>query len=98
MADKSISFPLYGAFGVDPASSVPIKATDNGDGTFAIQYSAELTVDPTNLATSAKQDTAQTSLTAIAAAIGAPSDAAWTSGDGTVIALLKKIAANTAPV
>ena len=100
---------------------MPIKATDNEDGTYALQFSAELTVNPTNLnleatqadvltaveailakiiaapATAAKQDTAQTSLTAIAAALGATSDAAWTSGDGSVIAILKTIATNTAP-
>ncbi len=62
-----------------------------------IAISSDLTLDPTNLATSAKQDTAQTSLTAIAAALGTTADAAWTSGNGTVIALLKAIATNTTP-
>ncbi len=143
MADTTIAFPAVGSAG----ASVPIKATDNGDGTWAIQFSADLTVDPTNLnleatqvlvknavvsalatqgatngaavitdangtlqqylrglivltllqATAGKQDTAQASLTAIAAALGAPSDAAWMSGSGSIIAILKTIAANTAP-
>ncbi len=143
MADTTVHFPGPGSGG----TTVPIKATDNLDGTFALQFSAELTVDPTNLnleatqvlvknaavsalatqgattgaavitdangtlqqylrglivltlsqATSAKQDTAQTALDAIAAALGTTADAAWTTGNGTVIALLKAIATNTIP-
>ncbi len=93
MADTTVYFPGPGSGG----ATVAIKAADNGDGTFGLSISSALTLSPTNLATSAKQDTAQTSLTAIAAALGTPADAAWTSGNGTLISLLKAIATNTVP-
>jgi len=49
-------------------------------------------------ATSAKQDTGNTSLAALATAIGSVSDAAWSgTGDGSVISILKAIAVNTTP-
>jgi len=63
-----------------------------------LAISSDLTLDPTNLATSAKQDTAQTSLTAIAAALGTTADAAYTgSGSASVISILKGIYVNTTP-
>ncbi len=53
-----------------------------------------VTVDPTGLATSAKQDTQQTSLTAIAAVDGTTTDAAATQGStGTISAKLRTITA-----
>ncbi len=54
-----------------------------------------VTVDPTGLATSAKQDTQQTSLTAIAAANGTTTDAKCLTSDATAcseVALLKELA------
>ena len=86
------------------AQAIVVGYLDSTTGQFTslcssagLAISSDLTLDPTNLATSAKQDTAQTSLTAIATALGTPADAAWTSGSGSVIAILKTIATNTTP-
>lgn len=79
MADTTI---ILGGPGGAP---VPIKAVDNGDGTYSIDIGANLTLDPTDLAleatqlsilakiiaapaTSAKQDTANTSLASLVTA------------------------------
>ncbi len=48
---------------------MPLLVTDNGDGTYSPNIAAELTLDPTNLATSAKQDTQITAEQAILAAV-----------------------------
>lgn len=77
---------------------MPLSVADNGDGTYSINIGADITLDPTNLATSAKQTTAQTSLTAIAAALGTPADAAYAgSGNASIISILKGIYVNTTP-
>lgn len=54
---------------------------------------------PAGASTSAKQDTANTSLAAINTAIGAKTDAAWdgVAASASVISLLKAIALNTTP-
>lgn len=46
---------------------MPLAATDNGDGTSTLKVDTELTatIDPTGLATSAKQDTGNSSLSSI---------------------------------
>ena len=46
---------------------MPLSATDNGDGTATLQVDTELTatIDPAGLATSAKQDTGNSSLSSI---------------------------------
>lgn len=70
---------------------IPLSVSDNGDGTYSLDIGANITLDPTNLSTSAKQD-------ALKAVIGSASDVAWTGiGDGTVISILKAIATNTTP-
>ncbi len=99
--DLLVAFPLYGSGG---GTTVPVKAADNGDGTYSLAISSDLTLDPTNLATSAKQDTLAALVAtaakqdALKAVIGAADDAAWSgSGNGTVISLLKAIALNTTP-
>lgn len=47
--------------------TLPLSATDNGDGTATLKVDTELTatIDPTGLATSAKQDTGNSSLSSI---------------------------------
>ncbi len=83
MADASLILPGN--------QTLPIALTSNGDGTYSVTTGAEITLDPTNLATSAKQDS-------LKAVIGSVADAAWSgTGDGTVIAILKAIAVNTTP-
>lgn len=78
---------------------IPVSVSFNEDGSYSIDIGANITLDPTNLATSAKQDTAQTSLTAIAAALGTKADAAWDGSAPTpsVISILKGIFVNTTP-
>ncbi len=79
---------------LDP-TNLNLEATQADVKTAAQAILAKIIAAP---ATSAKQDTGNTSLGAIATAIGSISDSAWSgSGDGTVIALLKAIATNTVP-
>lgn len=66
--------------------TTPLK---NGDAV-AVSSSAL----PTGAATASNQALQLAQETAAAAALGAPADAAWTSGPGSAIALLKKIASN----
>ncbi len=79
---------------LDP-TNLNLEATQLSVLTAAQAILAKIIAAP---ATSAKQDTAQTSLTAIAAALGTTADAVWTTGNGTVISLLKAIATNTIPI
>ena len=51
----------------DNGNALPLLAVDNGDGTATLKVDSELTatIDPTGLATSAKQDTGIVSLNSI---------------------------------
>lgn len=40
MANKLVSFPLYGGFGVPAANTVAVKAVDNGDSSYSLSTSA----------------------------------------------------------
>ena len=67
-----------------------------GDDTPARAYQHVSSIDPDTGAISAAASAAGQD--AMQAAIGSVDDAAWSgTGDGTVIAILKAIAANTAP-
>lgn len=67
-----------------------------GDDTPARAYQPVSSIDPDTGAISAAASAAGQD--AMQAAIGSVDDAAWSgTGDGTVIAILKAIAANTAP-
>ncbi len=93
--DTTVAFPQSGVAG---GQTVPVKAIDLEDGTFALAIGADLTLDPTNLALASKQDTGNTALAALVTSIGSIGDAAWSgTGNGTVIAILKAIAVNTTP-
>ncbi len=48
---------------------INVKMTDNEDGTYSFPMAAEVTLEPTNLATGAKQDTGNTALADILAKI-----------------------------
>lgn len=84
----------------------PIVFTDNENGTYSPTIGVStVTIDGTLLATAAKQDTGNSSLDDLNAAIGTTADAAWSgTGAGTAIAILKAcyaklatIATNTEP-
>lgn len=75
--------------------AVPIALTDNQDGTYSPNIAAALTLDPTNLAL----DSTVSTINSYLSVLGTPSDVAWSNtGEGTLIAILKKIALNTTPV
>lgn len=75
-----------GTITIDGAAIATQAKQDTGNTSLA-SILAKIIAAP---ATSAKQDALQT-------AIGSVSDAAWTSGDGSVISILKAIANHTAP-
>jgi len=54
------------------ATLLPVLVVDNGDGTATLKVDTELTatIDPTGLATSAKQDTEKTAIDAVTTAVG----------------------------
>lgn len=83
---------------VTPGSGATINTLPNAPAVTANSVSVALASDhvalplPTGAATAANQSSQLTQETSTATALGAPADAAWVSGNGTAIALLKKIA------
>lgn len=74
MADTTIAFPKYGSGG---GQVIPVKAVDNGDGTYSLDIGANLTLDPTDLNLEASQQLVLTAAQAILAKIiAAPATAA----------------------
>lgn len=84
---KAIGSVILGA-GAAAIGSVTLGAGAAAIGSVSVSSSAL----PALAATSTIQATQQTSLTAIAAAAGTTADTAWTTGAGTIVALLKAIA------
>ncbi len=79
-----------GTPGVPSVDTVSVQGVAGGT---PIPISSEITLDPTNLATSARQDTAQTSLTAIAASASVMDD--WDLTDACKSVAIQKSVTGT---